>query len=195
MDTKYDRGLSIKWLYSLKDDAEEALHKGFVMPIYDRRKLKYCVLLCLMNWSVCAMASTTYLECALTSVTTNTAGVEVSSLERDGVILEILNTEGALEFRTHSVSIPIDLRMNPNKKEWRSGEAAVYDENMSSSRRYSVQRIVEDQISTTRTSLELDRATGYLIQETTQELGEGMAVINITQGKCAPSKRSFNTLF
>lgn len=157
--------------------------------------LRWCMLLCFLGTSVCAMASVTYLECSLASSTTNTAGAEVSAIERDGVVLEIVNAEGALEFRTHSVSIPIDLRMNPGKKEWRSGDAAVYDENMSSGRRYSVQRVIEDQISTTRISLELDRSTGYLVQETTQELGEGMAVINITQGKCTPSKKSFNMLF
>ena len=157
--------------------------------------LRLGMLLCFLGTSVSAMASLTYLECSLASVTTNTTGAEVSALERDGVVLEVVNAEGVLEFRTQSVSIPIDLRVNPSKKEWRSGEAVVYDENMSNDRRYSVQRIIEDQISTTRISLELDRSTGYLFQETTQELGEGMAVINITQGKCTLSKKSFNKMF
>lgn len=141
------------------------------------------------------MASSTYLECSLTSTTTNTTNTDISALERDAVILEVLNEDGVLEIRTQSVSIPMDIRMYASKKEWRSGDAVVYDENTSNSRRYSLQRVIEDQISITRTSFELDRSTGHLVQETIQELGEGMAVINITQGKCILSKKSFNTLF
>ena len=159
------------------------------------RQLKCVLLGCLCVVSASVMASSIYLECSLTSTTTNTTSTDISTVERDGVVLEVLNDEGALEVRTQNVSIPIDIRMNGSKNEWRSGDAAVYDENASNSRRYSLHRVVEDQISRTRISFELDRSTGYLIQETTQELGEAMSVINITQGKCTPSKKSFNTLF
>lgn len=159
------------------------------------RPLKWGLLGCLCVVSASVMASSIYLECSLTSTTTNTTSTDISTVERDGVLLEVLNDEGALEVRTQNFSIPIDIRVNGTKKEWRSGDAVVYDENTSTSRRYSLQRVVEDQISTTTVSFELDRSTGYLVQEMTQALGEAMTVINVTQGKCTPSKKSFNALF
>lgn len=159
------------------------------------QSLRLCLLGSLLTVSASAVASSTYLECSLTSITTNSTSVDVNAIERDGVILEVMNDDGSLEVRTQSVSIPIDIRMNASKREWRSGDSAIYDENLSNSRRYSLQRVIEDQISTTRIFFELDRSTGYLVQETTQELGEAMTVINITQGKCTPSKKSFNALF
>lgn len=159
------------------------------------RPLKWGLLSCLWAVSASVMASSIYLECSLTSTTTNTTSTDISTVERDGVLLEIQNDEGALEVRTQNFSIPIDIRVNATKKEWRSGDAVVYDENTSTRRRYSLQRVVEDQISTTTVSFELDRSTGYLVQETTQALGEAMTVINVTQGKCIPSKKSFNALF
>lgn len=158
------------------------------------RKLVKLHLFWLMAMTGSAFASTVYLECSLVSTTTNTASEEVRALERDSVTLEVTNAEHSLEIRTQSPSIPIDIRMNINMKEWRSGDAIVYDENMSNNRRYSLQRVVEDRISITRTSFELDRATGHLTQETTQELGEDLSIINVVYGTCVASKKSFTKL-
>lgn len=150
--------------------------------------------------TLCGMSGTTfatsvYLECSLTSTTTNTSTDDVRTIEREGVILELINEEGATEVRTQSVSIPLNIKISEKNKEWRSGDAFVYDENKSTGRRYNLQRTIEDPISVTHTVFELDRSTGHLIQETTQELGEGMMVVNITQGICMPTKRHFAPLF
>lgn len=165
------------------------------VAFFNARRFKQVFLGLVLCVSGSAFASTLFLECSLTSTTTNTASDDVRSLERDGVILEIENADGIVEVRSQSVSIPIDLKINDRKKEWRSGDAAIYDENISNSRRYNLQRVVEDPISSTRIIFDLDRSTGHLTQEVTQEVGEGLTIINITQGKCIPSKKAFSAMF
>ena len=142
-----------------------------------------------------ALGSTVYLECTLASTSSSTASDEVKTIERSGVLLEVDNAEGIVEIRSQNVSIPIEIKIASNIKEWRSGEAYVYDENRSSGRRYSLLRMVEDAISITRTHLDLDRTTGRLTQETTQELGEGLVLINIISGTCLPAKKQPVALF
>lgn len=153
------------------------------------------MLACMTGYIGKAMASGVYLDCTLTSSTTHTASEETKTIERSGVVIELEDSDGRVQIRSQNTIIPINITMDAGTKEWRSGDAFISDNNRTSGRRYSLQRIVEDQISNTRIDFELDRSTGNLIQEVTQEIGEGLAVVNVTQGTCIPSKKQYNKMF
>lgn len=140
-------------------------------------------------------ARTFYLDCRLVSTTTSTDSYAVRSIESDNVLLEVRDDPDLLAISTQSPAIPISLKVNTNQKEWRTSDGAGIDSNTSTTNKFSVQRVYEDQLGQTRTTFDLDRVTGELTQEVISEIGEGFSVVNITHGICRAAKERRDTQF
>lgn len=140
-------------------------------------------------------ASSTLLECSLTSSTSNTLGYLSKDNESNKVLLEIVTFEGTIEVHTQSPGFPIDLKISENKKEWRTQDGFVYDINNSSSSRYILERVYEDQISVIQTRFKLDRTTGELTQEISNTIGDDFTIFNVIHGHCMPTKKFNSNLF
>ena len=165
------------------------------MPKTKRYPVTICLLLALSSIPCHSFARTTFLECSLTVSTSNTGGHDLKHTKDQKVFLEIDSFEETIEVHTQSPSFPISLKIDENKKEWRTPDGFGYDSNKSSARRYSLERVYEDQISITQTNFELDRSTGELTQEISKTIGEDFTTITIIHGFCTPSKKQHEAQF